>query len=99
MCVDPCYARVPGVSTWRVVRGLHVMSTVRCCQCPHIMFHPVGFLLSWHAKVSPAGALVIKHSCSAGPKKTVKMETDDIAAGLEDAKYAYSDGDDDLEFM
>jgi hypothetical protein len=33
----------------------------------------------------------------AGPKKAVKMEADDITAGLDDAIYDY--GDDDYEFM
>ena len=37
---------------------------------------------------------------TAGPKKSLKMESDDLAAGLDNLKFAnYGDADDDLDFM
>lgn len=39
-------------------------------------------------------------SACAGNKRSVKMETDDIAAGLDDLRYTgYGDADDDVDFM
>ena len=36
----------------------------------------------------------------AGAKKTMKVEADDIAAGLDDMRYdGYGDADDDVDFM